>query len=91
MRSNGTRSLAHLLTIREKKEKACCDCFKTRQSMRKMAKSLDISRETLRIVIKKDLDHYPYKLTKAKHLTQRMKDNRLEKAKRMRKFDSFHR
>mgnify|MGYP001948372935 CR=1 FL=1 len=53
------------------------------QSLRKMAKSLNINRESIRLIVKDKLGRYPYKLSKAHMLTEDMKENRLQKARKL--------
>lgn len=56
------------------------------QSLRKMAKSLNINRESIRLIVKDKLGRYPYKLSKAHMLTEDMKENRLQKARKMKRY-----
>ena len=52
-----------------------------RQSLRKLAKNLNYSRESVRRVVKKKLKLKPYKLQRAHNLTDQMKKTRLRKCK----------
>lgn len=53
------------------------------RSMRNMAKTLQINRESVRQIVKNELGLHPYKLSKTHFLTDKMKAARLEKAKKM--------
>lgn len=53
----------------------------SKRSMRKMAASLGMARETVRKIIRKKLQMYPYKLQKSHILTDKMKSTRLRRCK----------
>lgn len=54
-------------------------------SMRKMAKDLKISPRSVRRIVKKKLNYHPYKITEGHYLTEKMKANRLIKARKMKR------
>jgi transposase len=55
------------------------------RSMRKMAKELGISKQSVRRLVEMKLGYHPYKLQKAQLLTARMKLQRLQKARRLKR------
>lgn len=55
------------------------------RSMREMAKSLGINRESVRIIVRIRLGLRSYKLGRGHYLTEKMKQKRLEKARKMKR------
>uniref|UniRef100_A0AC35TPM9 DDE_3 domain-containing protein n=1 Tax=Rhabditophanes sp. KR3021 TaxID=114890 RepID=A0AC35TPM9_9BILA len=56
-----------------------------KQSLRKVAKSLKVHRETVRKIVKKDLKLKPYKLQKVQKLDEKNRATRLERCKILKK------
>lgn len=57
----------------------------SKRSMRSMAKSLKIDEKSVRVMVKNQLKYFPYKIQEAHFLDDRMKANRLVKARKMRR------
>lgn len=55
------------------------------QSMRKLGKSIGISKDSVRNMVENHLGYYPYKINKAHFLNDQMKDNRYRKVKKLRR------
>jgi inhibitor of nuclear factor kappa-B kinase subunit alpha len=53
------------------------------RSMRSMAKSIGIHKDSVRKIVKTMLGRHPYKITKGQFLNEKMKTNRLKKSRKM--------
>lgn len=94
---NGLRRLAAWKTVLELEDQSlvCTPANRNKikkriqrnpkRSMRSMARQDGIDEKSVRKMVKSQLGYHPYKIQKAHYLDERMKANRLEKAKKMRR------